>query len=156
MLIILTLHHIHIPLLLLLYKVIPNDDLKTLHNALFCGYFGPVSAFYLNWYKPCSLLIRRFFLHFLDGGRRRFCFYDGPEPPRSAEWPTGKPRRCTCHCSPAHHRLCCTQFYTHAYVVQPISNTPITFVRDFNTFSHTDCRFLFSLLAAAPWPPLAR
>ncbi len=53
-LIILTLRRI--PSLLLLYKVIP-DDLETLHEALFCGYFGPVGAFYFNWYKPCPLLI---------------------------------------------------------------------------------------------------
>ena len=53
MLVILTLRRI--PSLLLLYKLIP--EVKDLREALFCGYFGPVSAllFKLNITSNCAL-----------------------------------------------------------------------------------------------------
>ena len=55
MLIVLTLRRI--PSLLLLYKLIP--EIEGLREALFCGYFGPVSTLWCRWYKLSPLLTPR-------------------------------------------------------------------------------------------------
>ena len=55
MLIILTLRRI--PSLLLLYKLIP--EIEGLPEAIFCGYFGPVSVLWCRWYKLFPLLTPR-------------------------------------------------------------------------------------------------